>query len=116
MGKWGLLLACGVLVSALALVPAAGAHERGVHWSLAKVMRAIDGARLRVEGRAVRVQASTALCSGEGRARRQRGVATWRHFRCRYTTGGGFGRDVEFRVHPLGARRFATSDARWMRG
>lgn len=112
---WGLLIVCGVAVAtALVLAPTSGAHGRGSYWPMVKVMRAVDGARLPIGGRALRVKAATTLCSGEGRSTRRRGARAWKHFRCTFTTEGGFGRDVEFRVHPLDARRFRLTDARWV--
>jgi hypothetical protein len=41
-------------------------------------------------------------------------VRQWRHFRCTHTTRRGLGRDVDFRVHVLGVRRFLITDARWI--
>jgi hypothetical protein len=108
----GLLI---LLVAALA-APAADAHVGGTPWPVAKAMRAVDGARMRVGSKVIRVDAETALCSGEGRAATRRGVRTWRHFRCTFTTftTRGPGRDVEFRLHALDSRRFQLSDARWI--
>jgi hypothetical protein len=79
-------------------------------------MRSIDDVRVRVGARVVRIDAETALCSGEGRSIRRRGVRTWAHFRCTFTTftATGPGRDVEFRLHPLDARRFQITGARWI--
>jgi hypothetical protein len=85
-------------------------------WSIAKVMRVTDEVRVRVGDRVVRIEADTTLCSGQGTSRRRNGVRRWRHFACTYTivTPRGIGRDVEFRVHVLGVRRFAITDARWV--
>ena len=79
-------------------------------------MRVIDDVRVRVGSRVVRIDAATALCSGEGRGVMRRGVRTWLHFRCTFTTFGatGPGRDVEFRLHALDTRRFRITDARWI--
>jgi hypothetical protein len=106
-----------VLLSLLLAAPAA-AHTRGAFWSVAKVMRAVDDARMRVGTKIVRVDSDTTLCSGEGRARVRRGVRTWTHFRCTFTTftSRGPGPDVEFRVHALDARRIAITSARWIVG
>jgi hypothetical protein len=98
-------------------VPAA-AHPGGAYWPFAKVMGAVDDARVRVGTRVLRIDADTTLCSGEGRPRLRRGVRTWTHFRCTFTTftSRGPGRDVEFRVHALDARRIAITNARWIGG
>ena len=85
-------------------------------WSVAKVMRATDDARVRVGASVVRIDADTTLCAGEGTWRRRRGVRQWRHFVCTCTTftPRGIGRDLDFRVHALGVRRFVIRDARWV--
>jgi hypothetical protein len=85
-------------------------------WSVAKVMRVTDDARVRVGTSVVRINADTTLCAGQGTSRRRRGVRRWRHFVCTYTTftPRGIGRDVDFRVHVLGVRRFVITDARWV--
>ena len=82
-------------------------------------MRAVDEARVRVGTTVVRVKVETTLCSGEGRMMRRRGLRTWKHFRCTFTTftpSGAVGRDLEFRVHALEVRRIAITDARWIVG
>lgn len=81
-------------------------------------MRLLDDKRVRVGAQVVRVDVETTLCSGEGPATRRGGVRVWRHFRCTFTTFIGLrpGRDVEFRAHPLDARRIAITDARWVAG
>jgi hypothetical protein len=106
-----------VLLSLLLAAPAA-AHTRGVFWPVAKVMRAVDDSRIRIGTRSLRIDIDTTLCSGEGRARLRQGVRTWKHFRCTFTTftPRGPGRDVEFRVHTLDARRIAITNARWIVG
>jgi hypothetical protein len=107
-----------ILLSFVLTSPAA-AHERGVFWPAAKAMRAVDDARVRVGSTVVRVQVETALCSGEGRVMRQRGLRAWKHFRCTFTTltaSGGIGRDIEFRVHALDVRRITITDASWIVG
>jgi hypothetical protein len=105
-----------VVLGSVALAVPAEAHDRPFFWSVPKVMRAIDGVRLPVGRTAVRINAESSLCTGEGKARRRRGVRQWRHFWCTYTTftRRGIGRDVEFRVHVLGVRRAAVTDARWI--
>lgn len=106
-----------VLLSLLLAAPAA-AHTGGAFWPVAKVMRAVDDERLPVGKRILRVDSETTLCSGEGPSTRRRGVRMWTHFRCTFTTftPRGPGRDVEFRVHTLDARRIAITNARWIVG
>jgi hypothetical protein len=109
--KGGLLIAL-----AAAFATPAAAHTGGTAWPAGKAMRAIDDVRVRVASRVVRIDATTALCSGEGRGVMRRGLRTWLHFRCTFTTFGatGPGRDVEFRLHALDARRFRITDAHWI--
>jgi hypothetical protein len=108
--------AVGIILGSLALAAPAGAHDRPFFWSVPKVMRAIDDARVRVGTNVVRIDVDTTLCAGEGTSRRRRGIRRWRHFLCTYTTmtPRGIGRDVEFRVHVLSARRSAITDAHWV--
>ena len=110
----------GVVLMVLLLVFAgpAAAHTRGGWWPVAKVMRALDGERIRVGSKRVRVDSATSLCSGERRVKRRGGVGTWTHFRCTFSTftASGPGRDAEFRVHVLGPRRIGISAARWIVG
>ena len=104
-----------------ASVPAprrATAPRSGVQWPMAKLMRAIDGLRIRIGSTVVRVDADTTLCSGETPPVTRHGTRFWTRFRCTFTTFGVAGpeRDLDFRVHPLGPRRFAVSGARWIGG
>jgi hypothetical protein len=97
---------------------AAVAHPGPWHWSVQKVMQRIDGKRVRVAGRVVRVDSDTALCSGEGRGGRQRPIRVWKHFSCTYSVfvaGDGI-YDCEFRVHVLGRRKFLITNAQWTSG
>jgi hypothetical protein len=107
-----------LIVFPLVLAAPAAAHTGGAFWPAAKVMRAVDGSRIHVGTKVVRVDSDTTLCSGEGRVKLRRGVRTWTHFRCTFSTftARGPGRDVEFRVHALDARRIATTSARWIAG
>lgn len=103
-----------LILGSLVLAAPAGAHDVPFHWSVAKVMRATDDARVRAGKTVVRIDEATTLCSGQGRWRRRNSIRKWRHFLCTYTTRRGLGRDVEFRVHVLGVRRFVITDARWV--
>jgi hypothetical protein len=104
------------MLGSLALAVPAGAHDVNFFWSVAKVMRATDDARVRVGKTVVRIDEATTLCAGQGRWRRRNGVRRWRHFVCTYTTftRRGIDRDLDFRVHVLGVRRFVITDAHWV--
>jgi hypothetical protein len=86
------------------------------YWSVPQVLRMIDGARITMHGRVVRVKSESALCSGEGPSRRRGGLRMWRRFACTYTTftKAGVDRDVDFRVWVTGPRRFVIYDAHWV--
>ncbi|HET9323479.1 MAG TPA: hypothetical protein VFO03_06330 [Gaiellaceae bacterium] len=105
-----------LIVGSLLVAAPAAAHDLPFFWSVAKVMRATDGARVHVGRAVVRVDQDSTLCAGQGAARKRDGVRRWRHFICTYTTftRRGVGRDLEFRVHVLGVRRFLITDARWL--
>ncbi|HZC29851.1 MAG TPA: hypothetical protein VE269_08930 [Gaiellaceae bacterium] len=79
-------------------------------------MRAIDGIRIRIGTRTVRIPGASALCSGAGPLIRQQGVATWSRFSCTFTTftTAGADRDADFDVLVLDAKRFEVRDARWI--
>jgi hypothetical protein len=102
-------------VSLALLSPAAGAATRW-YWPLMKVMRAVDGARVRVGARVVRIDAESTLCSGEGRAVRRRGVRMWSRFSCTFTTftSKGVDRDLDFDVYVTGRNRYVIRDAHWI--
>jgi hypothetical protein len=105
-----------IVLGSLALAASAAAHDAPFLWSVAKVLRATDGARVRVGPQVVRINADTTLCAGQGASTRRRGVRHWRHFICTSTTmtPRGIGRDLDFRVHVVGVRRFVITDARWV--
>jgi hypothetical protein len=104
------------MLGMLAFAAPAGAHDVPYAWTVAKVMRVTDDARVRVGGSVVRVDVDTTLCAGQGTAMRRHGVRAWRHFACTHTTFTRHrpGRDIDFRVHVLGTRRFVITDARWV--
>ena len=106
----GLTLAAALL--AVTTPAAAGTW----YWPVAKVMRVLDGTRVRVGTATVRIQSETTLCSGQGRSIRRSGVRRWNRFACTYTTFNGrvVGRDLEFRVLVRGQRRFRIVDAQWV--
>jgi hypothetical protein len=109
----------GVILIAVSLVVVAAPVANGSlprYWSMAKVMRSIDGVRVRVGTRVVRIEGETTLCSGRGLSIRRAGVRRWTRFSCTFTTftSRGVGRDVEFRVRVLGEKWFAIRDAHWV--
>jgi hypothetical protein len=105
-----------VIMSAIAFGAPAAAADVRAYWSVAKVMRAIDNARIHIGGRVVRVDSDTTLCGGRGAVRTVRGIRRWRLFACTYTTFTKqiVGRDLDFRVRTRDARRFVITDARWV--
>ena len=103
-----------LVFGSLALAAPAGAHDVRFFWSVPKVMRATDDVRVRVGTTLVRIDEATTLCNGQGTSMRRKGIRVWRHFLCTYTTRRGLGRDVEFRVHVLGLRRFVITDTHWV--
>jgi hypothetical protein len=107
-----------IVVSVLLLVvgaPAAGRELRS-YWPTAKVLRVIDGVRVRVGTRVIRIQSETTLCSGEGPSVRRRGIRMWSRFSCTFTTftRQGLDRDLDFRVRVKSSTRFVISDAHWV--
>ena len=105
-----------LILGSLALAAPARAHDVAFFWSVVKVMRVTDDARVRVGKTVVRIDEATTLCAGQGAWRRRNGVRRWRHFICTYTTftRRGVDRDLDFRVHVLGVRRFVITDAHWV--
>jgi hypothetical protein len=84
-------------------------------WPVEKVMQTIDGTRLGVDGRRLRIDSATALCSGLGSPVVRSGVRRWRAFDCTYTTfKGGIDRDVEFRVAVTGPNGYSVLSSDWV--
>jgi hypothetical protein len=112
-------LGSSILLSALLLAAGAPAAVPAstAYWPLAKAMRMLDGTRVRVGSRVVRIRSETTLCAGEGASIRRRGVRRWSRFTCTYTTftRQGLDRDLDFRIRVTGARRFTIVDAHWVR-
>ena len=109
----------GVVLVALCLLaaaPSAGAAAER-YWSSAKLLHRLDGARVVVKGRTVRIRSATTLCAGRGTSIRRRGIRSWNRFVCTYTTftKGGVDRDLDFRVRIRSATRFTIWDAHWVR-
>lgn len=109
-----------VIVTALFFVLTAPAAAEPVrwYWPVAKVMRVIDGTRVRVGTRAVRIRSETTLCSGIGPSIRRAGVRRWSRFTCTFTTftRRGLDRDLEFTVRVAGRQAAIITDAHWIRG
>jgi hypothetical protein len=106
-----------VLAVVLLLATPTSAQASASYWSIGKVLRQLDGDKIRVGTRTVRVHSDTTLCAGQGPSVRRRGVRMWRRFVCTYTTftKGGVDRDIDFRVLVRSATRYAVSDAHWVR-
>jgi hypothetical protein len=106
-----------VLAVVLLFATPAGADASVPYWSIGKVLRRLDGARIHVGTRVVRVDSETTLCAGQGPSVRRRGVRMWRRFVCTYTTftKGGVDRDIDFRVQVRSATRYTVTDAHWVR-
>jgi hypothetical protein len=105
-----------VVLSLFALVAPVTAEASVAYWSVRKVMRMIDGTRISVRGRIVRIETESTLCSGEGASIRRRGIRMWHRFACTFTTftKGGVDRDIDFRLRVVSARRFVVYDAHWV--
>ncbi len=108
----GVVLAVFLIVAA----PAAAATSAR-YWSTAKVLRRLDGAKVSVGARVVRVRSATTLCAGQGTSVRHHGIRLWRRFVCTYTTftKAGVDRDLDFRVRTISGTRFVVWDAHWVR-
>jgi hypothetical protein len=109
---------CGVLALLLSMLLAtpSTALASVPYWSMRKVLHRIDGKRIRVGTRTIRIDSDTTLCSGRGPSIVREGFRRWRRFDCTYTTftKGGVDRDVEFHVRVLGRLRYAINDAHWV--
>jgi hypothetical protein len=105
-----------VLVTAALLAAPVAAYAATPYWSAGKALRRLDGVAIKVGTRKVRVDSETTLCSGYGTSIRREGVRRWRHFACTYTTftRAFVDRDLDFRLHVRGARRFSVSHVRWI--
>jgi hypothetical protein len=86
-------------------------------WTHAKLLRRIEGRRIRVERRVVAIDRTTVTCGGEGPpSARRNGQPAWRRFRCvqpTFPAGAVAGPDVMFVVEPTGRRRFAVTGQRF---
>jgi hypothetical protein len=90
--------------------PTATPAARAVPWTRAKVLRRLGGHRVRVDGRAIRLDPGTLTCGGVGAARPGRGGApAWTRFRCVQPTfppGEVAGPDLVFTLRPTGRVAF----------
>jgi len=111
-------LAAALLVVLVLAVSSARATTLPRYWSVAHLMRAVGGVRIRVGTRSVRIHADTTLCSGEGRRIHRYGVGMWSRFVCTFTlfTKTTPDRDLEFHAFVTDRTRFVIRDAHWIRG
>jgi hypothetical protein len=90
--------------------------RRAVAWTRAELLRRFAGRRLRVDGRAVRIDRATVTCGGMGAAAGRRGGRpAWTRFRCvqpTFPAGALAGPDAVFVVEPTGRRTFAVTERR----
>jgi hypothetical protein len=92
--------------------------HRHAFWSLEKLVRRLADNPIRVEGRAVRLDARTLTCSGDGDGRWQAGRRVWAHFSCIQPTfppGQIAGPDALFHAHATGQASFVITDASFSR-
>ena len=105
-----------VVVAASSAAPAAAEASAAPRWTLAAVLSRIDGAKVIVGRWSGRVDASSTLCSGDGRGALWAGRRHWSRFTCTWTVfdrHGAVDRDVTFRVYVLSPRRFAVASGRF---
>jgi hypothetical protein len=108
----------GVVLVAFALLAAPSTAADRSYWSIGRVLQRLDGTKILVGSRSVRVDGATTLCAGVGRPVRRGSVRKWHAFACTYTTftKAGVGRDLEFRVYVLTRTRFEVASAHWVAG
>jgi hypothetical protein len=91
--------------------------ERRVPWTRGRLLRRLEGRRIRIGDRRVRLRGDTLACGGVGRAESGRGGArAWRRFRCVQPTfppGTVAGPDAIFFVEPSGRKAFAVVGGRF---
>ena len=109
-------VAAALLVALVVAATPAVAQTPARYWSLTKLLRRIDGARIHIGARTVRVVSASTLCTGRGPSIRRDGVRRWQRFICTYTTftKAGVDRDLDFRVRVLGVKRYRIYDAHWV--
>lgn len=112
----GVVLIGALLAAAPAAVAPAATSGTASYWSVAKLLRRLDGARIHVGARTVRVHRETTLCAGRGTSIRRDGMRRWRRFMCTYTTftSAGLDRDLDFRVVVRSRTRYSVYDAHWV--
>lgn len=84
-------------------------------WSYDRLIDAIDGRAMRVEGETFRVDRALVGCNGEGAAVRSGGGAPrWGRFTCTQARSRDqLQQDVTFEVRVAGGRRIELGRARW---
>ena len=107
--------AAAAALAVVSTASTAGAAATSSFWSLAKAMRHLDGMRLRVGERVVRLERDTLLCSGIGRPFVSRaGVRRWHRFDCTYATFiAGRSYDCEFQAIVV-ERRLSLRRPHWI--
>ena len=110
-----LAAALSALLAASGLVASARAHAGTTTWPYTALMQRIDGARVRLPDRVIRVDRDLVICNGEGTPVIRAGVRRWKHFTCTQTLiqNGRVGRDATFRVHVVSPTRFLITDPRY---
>ena len=93
-----------------------GPARRSVAWTHAELLRRLEGRRVRVRERTVRIDGGTVACGGVGRpARRKQGEPAWTRFRCVQPTfppGSVAGPDAILIVEPVGPRAVVVTGRR----
>jgi hypothetical protein len=80
------------------------------------VLKWLNGRRVRIDGRTVRIDPTTLTCAGVGRSSREHGRRVWSRFSCVQPTlppGRVAGPDAILVVEPTGPRAFTVVDARF---
>lgn len=94
-------------------------EPRRTAWTLRGVLRRLDGRRIPVGERSVRLDRDTIACGGVSRAEpRAHAKPAWTRFRCVQPTfppGSVAGPDAIFVVEPTGRRTFVVTGARFSR-
>jgi hypothetical protein len=110
---WG-SVAFALVATALLAAPEARTHETRSAWPYRTLIARIDGKRVRLPDRRIRVNRDLVICSGEGTSIRRGGVRRWKHFTCTQTLfRRGVDRDITFRVHVLDRTHCLITNARY---
>lgn len=83
-------------------------------WTARHAERILDGKRVLVDGKRIRLDRATLVCGGAGRSRGKGRRRTWSHFRCiqpTFTPSGSAGPDALFLLHAVSRTSFLITDA-----